>query len=182
MSIFNPLHKRIVTAFAVIAMFSLPIRAQEVSIDDLFAELQSAPAEQTERITEKIRNIWSQSGSPSMDLLLKRGQDALEDGDTQAAVDHYSALVDHAPDFAEAYHGRATAYFDAGYFGPAMADLRRVLTLNPRHFGAMIGLAFILETTGEPEKALEAYRGVLELVPHDQDVLDAVMRLEDVAL
>jgi len=182
MSIVNHIHKRIVTALALTVVFSLPANAQEVNIDDLFAELQSAPVEQTDRIAKQIMSIWSQSGSASMDLLLKRGEDALENGETQAAIDHFSALVDHAPDFAEAYHARATAYFDAGYFGPALADLHTVLSLNPRHFGALTGLAFILESTDEPEKALETYRAVLELLPNDQDVLDAVTRLEDVAL
>ena len=117
-----------------------------------------------------------------MDLLLKRGEDALAQGDAQAAIDHFSALVDHAPEFAEGYNARAAAYFEAGYFGPALADIRSVLALNPRHFEALTGLAVLQEALGEPEKALETYRDVLELVPNNQDVLDAVSRLEGIAL
>ncbi len=182
MSIFNPIHKHIVAAFAVTIMFSLPLAAQEVSIDELFAELQTVPAEESDRIAGKIMTIWSDSGSASMDLLLKRGEEALADGDAQAAIDHLSALVDHAPDFAEGYNARAAAYFEAGYFGPALADIRRALSLNPRHFEAMTGLAVIQEAMDTPEKALETYRGVLELVPNDADILEAVSRLEGVAL
>ncbi len=182
MSIFNPHHKHIVAAFAVTIMFSLPLAAQEVNIDDLFAELQTVPAEESDRIASKIMTIWADSGSAAMDLLLKRGEDALADGDTQAAIDHLSALVDHAPDFAEGYNARAATYFEAGYFGPALADIRTALSLNPRHFEAMTGLAVIQEAMDAPEKALETYRGVLDLIPNDQDVLDAVSRLEGVAL
>jgi len=151
-------------------------------VDELFDELQIATVEQTERITKQIETLWSQSGSASMDLLLKRGRDALQDGDTEAAIEHLTALVDHAPDFAEGYYTRATAYFEAGLFGPALADLRTTLALNPRHFGALTGLAYILEETEKPEKALAAYRKVLELVPHDETVQEAVLRLEGVAL
>ena len=182
MSIFNPIHKHIVAAFAATVLFSLPLAAQEVNIDDLFAELQAVPAEESDAIAGKIMTIWSDSGSASMDLLLKRGEDALADGDIQAAIDHLSALVDHAPDFAEAYNARAAAYFEAGYFGPALVDIRTTLSLNPRHFEAMTGLAVLQEAMEEPEKALETYRGVLALIPNDQDVLDAVSRLEGVAL
>ncbi len=151
-------------------------------MDELFDELQLAPAEQSDRITKQIETLWSQSGSASMDLLLKRGVDALQEGDTQAAIEHLSALIDHAPDFAEAYFTRATAYFDSGFFGPAVADLHATLALNPRHFGALTGLAFILEETEKPQKALATYRKVLELVPHDETVQEAVSRLEGVAL
>jgi Tfp pilus assembly protein PilF len=182
MSIFNPIHKHIVAAFAATIMFSLPLAAQEVSIDDLFAELQTVPAEESGRIADKIMTLWGDSGSASMDLLLKRGEDALAEGDTQAAIDHLSALVDHAPDFAEGYNARAAAYFEAGYFGPALADIRTALSLNPRHFEAMTGLAVLQEAMEEPEKALETYRGVLELIPSDAEILEAVSRLEGVAL
>ena len=185
MSIFNPLHKHIVTAFALTVMIILPSLAKAGKIDDLFAELQAAPADQVEqsvRIVDQISAIWSDSGSTSMDLLLQRGKEALDSGDAQAAIDHFSALVDHAPEFAEGYHGRAMAYFEAGYFGPALNDLRTTLALNPRHFMAMTGLAFILEDTGESEQALEIYREVLELNPHDENVQKAVTRLEGVAL
>ena len=41
--------------------------------------------------------------------------------------------IDHAPDFAEGWNARATAYYQAGEFGPSVADIGHVLTLNPRH-------------------------------------------------
>lgn len=182
MSIINPIHKCIVTAIALTVMFSLPSGAQEVTVDELFDELQLATGEQSDRITDQIETLWSQSGSASMDLLLTRGRDMLQEGDIEAAIEHLTALVDHAPDFAEGYYTRATAFFEAGLFGPALADLRTTLALNPRHFGALAGLAHILEETGEDEKALAAYRKVLELVPHDETVKEAVSRLEGVAL
>ena len=36
-----------------------------------------------------------------MDLLLGRGNEALEAEDYPTAIEHFSALIDHAPDFAE---------------------------------------------------------------------------------
>ena len=81
-------------------------------------------------------------------------------------------------EFAEAWNARATAYYMAGEFGPSVADIARVLTLNPRHFGALSGLAMILEESGKPEKALEVYRAALAIHPHLQGATEAVERLE----
>ena len=93
---------------------------------------------------------------------------------------HWEAVekLDHSPDFAEAWNARATAYYMAGEFGPSVADIARVLTLNPRHFGALSGLAMILEESGKPEKALEVYRAALAIHPHLQGATEAVERLE----
>ena len=112
-----------------------------------------------------------------MDVLLERGREALRDGDVDAAIRHFTALVDWAPGFAEAWNGRATAYFQADLYGPAMADIREALRLNPRHFGAMSGLAWILEETGKPEQALSVWREVLALHPHADGAEDALRRL-----
>ena len=80
-----------------------------------------------------------------MDLLLQRGQEAMEAGDLDAAIEHFTALTDHAPDFAEGWNARATAFFQDERYGPALADIERTLALNPDHFGALMGLAMILE-------------------------------------
>lgn len=190
MRILNPIHKHIVAAITAIVMITLPVVAQNaapdvaetVTIDDLFEQLQLAPADQAERIVTKISDIWSDSGSPAMDLLLARGAKAFEAGEFSTAIEHYSALIDHAPGFAQGYNGRAQAYYRAGYYGPALVDLSMVLTLNPRHFSAMTGMAVILQEIGKPQKALETYRRSLELNPTDKDVLAAVSRLEGAAL
>ena len=147
-------------------------------LDQLFAELATADPDQASRIEGQIATLWSKSGSAGMDLLLRRGEDALEAGEHQAALEHFSALVDHAPDFAEGYNGRATAYYLLGLTGPALEDIRRALALNPRHFGAMRGFGIVLEELERPDQALEVYRAILALHPHAEGVADAVTRLE----
>jgi tetratricopeptide (TPR) repeat protein len=147
-------------------------------LDDLFHQLQTATDEEAGPITQNIWIEWSKSGSAAMDLLLKRGQDALAAGDPQSAIDHLTALIDHAPDFPEGYNARATAYFQIGQFGLSIADISRTLTLNPRHFGALSGLGMIFEQLNEPDKAVEVYREALKINPHLKDVQDAVKRLD----
>ena len=175
------LHNVILAAVLPFFFVCAPAGAQTVVLDDLFAKLLTADAQTSERLEQDIWREWAKSGSPAMDLLLQRGRDALAAGDTDAAIEHLTALIDHAPDFAEGYNARATAYFQAGELGPSVNDIARVLTLNPRHFGALAGLGMIFEQLEKPEKALEVYRAALAIHPHLTGVLESIKRLEAAA-
>lgn len=169
--------KYTVTAIVVGVSLSLPAFADEAELNRLFEQLKSADAESIAMIEQEIVAQWSRSGSPAADLLLQRGREALVAGDLETAIAHLTALTDYAPDFAEGWNARATAYFQAGKLGPSVADIGRVLELNPRHFGAMSGLALILEELGNPKKALEVYRKIEVLAPERPSVKDAIERL-----
>ena len=147
-------------------------------LDDLFSQLAEPGRDDWQRIESEIVRIWSRSGSPSMDLLLRRGNEALEAEDLGVAVEHLTALTDHAPDFAEGWNARATTFFLMEEYALAIADVQRVLTLNPRHFGALSGLGIMLEQMGETELALQAMLAVQELNPNRPNVNRAVIRLE----
>ncbi|WP_238381089.1 tetratricopeptide repeat protein [Alkalilacustris brevis] len=172
----NPL---VAAALAFGLAFAVPAGAQaDDKLDTLLEELAQPDLERWQRVERQIVAEWSRSGSAAMDLLLQRGRAALEDGDTEAAIEHLTALVDHAPGFAEGWYSRATAYFQAGAYGPAMRDLYEALALNPRHFGALTGLGTILEETDQRERALEAYREAIAIHPHQPSIKRALERLE----
>lgn len=172
---------RIVAALAVAVWFSLPgpaAAADAETLDRLFADLGRPETQDWQRIEDEILLEWSRSGSPAMDLLLDRGRRALEAGDLAAAIEHLTALTDHAPDFAEGWNARATAYFHAGQYGPSLADIQRTLALEPRHFGALAGLGLIFEQIGRDDRALQAWRMAQAIHPHSAGINGAVERLE----
>lgn len=171
------LHNHVVAAVLPLILALGPAWGQDAPLDELFRRLQNTDEAGARQIEREIRIEWSRSGSAAMDLLLQRGRDAMDAGDTEAAIGHLTALVDHAPDFAEGWNARATAYYNAGLLGPAVNDIARTLQLNPRHFGALSGLGMIFEELGRPEKALEVYRKVLEIDPYAEGVPEAVARL-----
>ena len=185
------LNNPLVTAFVAVFLLLMPMRGvaqttdvpgsvlqgENARLDALFDDLQKPDLADPGRVTSEIWIIWSRSGSPAMDLLLGRGQSAMAAGAPDLAIAHFSAVIDHAPDFAEAWNARATAYYQTGDLGPSVADIAHVLQLNPRHFGALAGLGMIFEQLGRPEKALEVYQAALAVNPHMPDVLDAVKRL-----
>ena len=172
--------KRMLRSLLLLGLLAGPALAgpPEERLEQLFGALLVAEADEWQVIESEIRDIWADSGSAMLNLLLERGSKALEDGDTAAAIEHFTALVDHAPDFAAGWNGRATAYFSAGLYGPALSDIARVLALEPRHFGALTGLGVILEEAGQRELALKAYRQVLEINPNRSDVIEAIKVLE----
>lgn len=176
-SILNPVVAAALT-FTSIAGAWLPAQAQEVSVEELLDELAQPDAQGWMRIERQILREWGRSGSPTIDYLFERGEAALQAGQAEVAIDHFSAVIDYAPDFAEAWNGRATAYYLANRMGQSLADIEQVLRLNPQHFGALAGLGMILESLDRPQEALQAYQASLAVHPHQQPVIDAVTRLE----
>lgn len=172
--------QRLALILALLAGLALPAHAEEESeLDGLFEALKAVDATNWERIEDRIWALWSRSGSAALDLLLDRGREALAGDDLEAAIEHLTALTDAAPDFAEGWNARATAYYQAGLVGPALADIARTLALEPRHFGALTGLGLILEETGDAEGAIRAYKAALAIHPHRPDLRKAIERLED---
>lgn len=153
--------------------------AQEGARADALLDRLAQPDLRNWSVVEgEIQMLWSQSGSAAADYLLRRGREALAEGNFAAAYNHLTALTDHAPDFAEGWNTRATLFFQTGDYGPSIADIQRVLALEPRHFGALTGLGFMLEEMDEPEQALAAFRAAQAIHPHREEISDAVERVE----
>tara|TARA_R110002096_G_scaffold377058_2_gene570925 strand:+ start:6678 stop:7238 length:561 start_codon:yes stop_codon:yes gene_type:complete len=153
--------------------------AQTATLDDLFEQLQTDESANLERLERKIWREWRRSGSDSVDFLLERGMDEMSNGNYRAAVEHFTAAIDNAPDFAEGWNMRATTYFMMDEFGLSVADIQETLRLNPRHFGAMGGFGMILERTERPSQALEVYKKLLSVHPRSKDAQAAVARLSE---
>lgn len=175
--------KYIVTSFAIASVIAWAGVAgaaaqDQADLDDLFARLADVGPQEAAAVESEIALELARSGSDAMDLLFERGEAALEAQEIDLAIAHFTALADHAPEFPAAYNGRATAYYLAGLYGPAIRDIARVLTLEPRHFGALSGLALILEETGEEARALEVLREIEAIHPHMDGLSARIERLE----
>ncbi len=181
MNIKHPIFKTTVAAIAMIVTLCLPVSAQNADLTDetvLLQQLAEANEAEALRLERQLQAIWSKSGSAAMDLLLKRGRDALDVEDIDAAIEHLTALTDHAPEFAQGWSVRARAYFAADLLGPALLDLETALALNPNNYNAILGLAAILETFGDSELAYEAYLRVQAIHPHHEAATEAIERLK----
>jgi tetratricopeptide (TPR) repeat protein len=166
--------------FAALFLFgstSLPAQAEdpvappvattrEAKLDQLFVDLKRERNEKAaERIAAHISNEWSQSGSASIDLMMQWSQKAIEDKKFDVALDFLDQVVTLQPAYAEGWNRRATVHFMMNNFGKSMSDIDRTLQLEPRHFGALSGLAQIMAVTGHKQSALEAWQRVLGIYP-----------------
>ncbi len=149
----------------------------ELRLDQLFSQLREVDVEDFYEIEREIIEIWVHSGSASMDLLLERGQIAMEEQDYPKALEHLSALIDHAPEFAEGWNARATVYYLTDEYALSISDIQQTLILNPRHFGALNGLGLIFEELGNLEGAYKAYTMARELHPFLENVNEALIAL-----
>jgi Flp pilus assembly protein TadD len=172
------LNRAVAAIFTLTSLWAGMASAQGADLDDLMRQLAQPDQERWVRLERQILREWGQSGSAAVDYVFQQGQRALQSGNAEAAIAHFSAVIDHAPEFAEAWNGRATAYFLANRLGQSMADIEQVLIRNPQHFGALAGLGMILEQLDRPDEARRAYEASLSVHPHQQSVIDALARLD----
>lgn len=159
------------------SMESLEGEVLSEDVDDLLDLLaQEEDPVEAARLAREVEERWSHSGSASMDLLLRRGKDALEAQELDRAVIHLTALTDHAPGFAEGWAARATAFFLQEEWGLALSDIEQTLILEPRHYGALFGLCIIMRELDEPDLATRACEASRDAYPA-QEQLTGLMEL-----
>lgn len=136
-------------------------------LNNLFAELKKAKNERTALdIEQRIWLAWYKSGDPDIDLLMRQARIALGERRMKEAIEVANEVVKRAPNYSEGWNFRATALFIDNRLEASMRDVVKVLTLEPRHFGALSGSALILLRKGKKRAALKAIKHALEIHPY----------------
>lgn len=139
-----------------------------------------------ERDPEKARGIasqivseWSDSKSATVNLLMQWATTAVGEKRNAAALDFLDQVTVLQPDYVEAWNRRAGLHYAMGNPRKSMADINQVLIREPRHFGALAGMAGILSEGGQDEMALKAWERYLAIYPADRDAQDAAAQLSE---
>jgi tetratricopeptide (TPR) repeat protein len=147
-------------------------------LDKLFGELKRERNEHAaDRIAKRIWQQWLDSGSATVDLLMQWSNDAVQAKKYPAALDFLDQIIALDPKYAEGWNRRATVHYMMGDYTMSMADIDKTLQLEPRHFGALAGMAEILKDTGRKKLALRAYEQVLQVDPMMRSAQSAVESL-----
>lgn len=150
------------------------------TLDRLFEQLRKDPKASTASATAKmIWREWAYSGSDSIDLLMRWAGTAMGKQQFARAEDLLDQVVVLAPQYAEGWNRRATLYYQKQDFGRSIADIETTLALEPRHFGALSGLAAIMQHIGNDEAALKTWYRVLEIYPANPQAQTSVIVLEE---
>lgn len=146
---------------------------------EIFERLAEAEdAETGNLIAEEIWAIWLNSGSPSVNLLLRRGADAQTRSRNQLARVMYDYVTELEPDYAEGWARSSRLALEERDFARSASEAIKALTLEPRHFYALWTLGNVLERLGRQDDALEAYREANRLYPALESVKERVDALE----
>jgi tetratricopeptide (TPR) repeat protein len=152
----------------------------ESRLDRLFSDLKRERNDKAaERIAGFIREEWSRSGSATIDLLMQWSGKAVQEKKYDAALDFLDQVTLLAPDFAEGWNRRATVHYMMDSYAKSMADIEHALRLEPRHFGALSGMAEIFRIYDRKQAALNAYMRVLAVYPMLRSAQEQAGKLAD---
>lgn len=159
---------------------SAAVAKAESPLQVLFSDLKRERNEKAaERIASRIWDEWNKSGSSSVDLMMLWSQQAIEAKKYDVALDFLDQIVTLDPSYAEGWNRRATVHFLMQNYRKSMSDIEHTLELEPRHFGALSGMAQIMTATGRDELALKAWQRVLDIYPMLRNAQNEVSRLSE---
>lgn len=154
---------------SVLAVSGAGADQRDPRLPELFAQLQNTGEPFEARYAEQeIWRIWMSSGRDDVDALMREGMEAMHSGRFADAIDDFGRIVEIAPEFAEGWNKRATAYYLNDDLRESVRDIQQTLALEPRHFGAISGMGLIFLERGDPVGALDAFETVLEIHPHSR--------------
>ncbi len=110
---------------------------------------------------------------------MTRAKTAADAKNYDLAVKLLDNVIKLKPDYVEAFNRRATIFYVQNRYQESLADIREVLTREPRHFAALAGPGMIMQELGDDARALAAYRQALAINPHIERIPERVKSLTE---
>ena len=157
-----------------------PKAEREVRLDELFKRLKDeTDAEDADLIAEEIWALWLDSGSASIDFVLRRGTAAQKRGDLKLARRMFDHVTELSPDYAEGWARSARLALEEKDLSRTLTEAAQALIFEPRHFYALWTMGNVFEQLGRQDEALEAYREANKLYPELKAVKDRLESLQN---
>lgn len=118
--------------------------------------------------------LWFALGPAAVQSDLYRAMLHLQAERWTEALAELDAVVAVQPGYAEAWNQRAIAHYFLGDYCRSIFDCRRVLMLNPYHFGAMAGMGHCFAQLGRFEDAQECYHRALQIHPRMEGIRQTI--------
>lgn len=165
------------TIFLIFLMVSISQADQnDPKLEILFNDLSQTQSEmKAQPILLEIWSIWSVAIDTKTQEKFDAGNQLMSKRQYEESILMFSDAINLQPTFAEAWNKRATVNYIIGNYEESISDIFSTLELEPRHFGALDGLAQIYMLQNKYFKAAQVYRKILEILPYNKK---AIMHLE----
>ena len=133
---------RIFLLFLFISSFFLSAQSsQKIILNKLFDQLIEAnDSNNAEQLEKKIWSIWIIHPKDNrLTDKMELGTELMQYGDYNYALKVFDNIIVNDPQWSEAWNKRATVYFLMNKFKNSLDDINKVLSIEPRHFGALSG-------------------------------------------
>ena len=149
-------------------------------LNSLFDELfLSNDNMQASTILADIWDIWSIAENVEAQEIFDEGNNMMDRGSLEEAIALFTQVIDLKPDFAEGWNKRATVLFLKGELEASISDIQKTLELEPRHFGALDGLAEIYLIQDDLLGAAATYKRILEIIPTSKKSQDRLKLINE---
>ena len=149
-------------------------------LNSLFDELfLSNDNMQSSTILADIWDIWSIAENVEAQKIFDEGNKMMDRGSLEEAIALFTQVIDLKPDFAEGWNKRATVLFLKGELEASILDIQKTLELEPRHFGALDGLAEIYLIQDDLLGAAATYKRILEIIPTSKKSQDRLKLINE---
>ena len=144
--------------------------------DKLFLSTNNMEAS---KLLFNIWDIWSIADNQETQIIFDEANQFMDVGELDNAIELFTKVVKQSPEFAEGWNKRATVYFLKGELNKSVSDIEKTLNLEPRHFGALDGLAEIYLMQDDLVGAAVIYRRILEIIPSSKKSQDRLKLIND---
>jgi tetratricopeptide (TPR) repeat protein len=162
-----------IRALLVVPLLAAPLPAiadpyiDNAAVDELFRELRLADNEmEASEISRQIWSYWFAPSDPKLAARMSVASNFIGEGDLAGSLDELNGIVTEYPDYAEGWNQRATVHYMLNNLDASLADIKHVLAIEPRHYGALSGRVLIYLKQGKHAEALRDMIAALAIHPY----------------
>ena len=171
--------KRLIILIILFSNFAQADQKDE-RLNELFDKLfLSTNNMEASKLLFNIWDIWSIADNQETQIIFDEANQFMDVGELDNAIALFTKVVKQSPEFAEGWNKRATVYFLKGELNKSISDIEKTLNLEPRHFGALDGLAEIYLMQDDLVGAAVIYRRILEIIPSSKKSQDRLKLIND---
>jgi tetratricopeptide (TPR) repeat protein len=162
-----------IRALLVLPLLAAPLPAiadpyvDNAAVDELFEELRLAASEvEADQISRQIWTYWFTPTDRDLARRMATAGALIGAGNLLGSLVELNAIVEAFPDYAEGWNQRATVHYMLDDFEASLADIDKVLGIEPRHYGALSGRVLIYLRQGKQAEALKDMIAALAIHPY----------------